>query len=88
MLVLRRKVGEAIRINDNIRIIIQEVQQGRIVRFAIDAPVEVPVHRLEIYRLIQKENQRAAHAVDLDWLKGCTEKGGTTHEPQSEPTDG
>lgn len=70
MLVLRRTVGQSIRINDDIRIVIQDVQDGRIVRFAIDAPPDVPVHRLEIYELIQKENQAAAGTDALRWLKG------------------
>jgi len=71
MLVLRRTIGQAIRINDDIRIVIQDIQDGRIVRFAIDAPPEVPVHRLEIYNLIQIENQSAAGANALNWLKGA-----------------
>jgi len=70
MLVLRRTIGQSIRINDDIRIVIQDVQDGRIVRFAIDAPPEIPVHRLEIYKLIQAENQSAASANALNWLKG------------------
>lgn len=74
MLVLRRTVGQSIRINDDIRIVIQDVQDGRIVRFAIEAPPEVPVHRLEIYRLIQQENQAAASADSLAWLKGVTDE--------------
>jgi len=70
MLVLRRTVGQSIRINDDIRIVIQDVQDGRIVRFAIDAPPDVPVHRLEIFELIQKENQAAGGTDALRWLKG------------------
>lgn len=70
MMVLRRKAGEAIRIGDDIKIIIQEVQNGRIVRFGIEAPAEVAVHRLEIYELIQAENRAASSADALAWLKG------------------
>lgn len=70
MMVLRRKVGEAIRIGDDIKITIQEVQNGRIVRFGIEAPAEVAVHRLEIYELIQAENRAASSADALAWLKG------------------
>ncbi len=68
MLVLRRRKGEAIRIGENIRIVITDVQDGRIVRFAIDAPPEVPVHRTEIHRLIQRENQAAAGDI-LRWMR-------------------
>ena len=70
MMVLRRKEGDAICIGDDIRIVIQQVQHGRGVRFAIDAPVEVPVHRLEIYKIIQQENQSACQMNALEWLKG------------------
>lgn len=76
MMVLRRKAGEAIRIGDDIKIVVQEVQNGRIVRFGIEAPADVAVHRLEIYELIQAEN-RAASSVDaLAWLKGGSDATG------------
>jgi len=71
MLVLRRKIGEVIQINDDIRIIIQDVQNEHIVRIGIEAPPEIPVHRLEIYNLIQEENKSAGSAGALNWLKGA-----------------
>ncbi len=58
MLVLTRKVGETIRIGDDISIRVVEIQRGQ-VRFAIEAPRDVPVHREEIYRLVQEENRAA-----------------------------
>jgi len=72
MLVLRRKIGQVICINDDIRIIIQDVQNEHIVRIGIEAPPEIPVHRLEIYNLIQQENKSAAGADALKWLKGAS----------------
>ncbi|GAV19436.1 carbon storage regulator [Mariprofundus micogutta] len=72
MLVLRRKIGQAIQINDDIRIVIQDVQNEHIVRIGIEAPAEIPVHRLEIYNLIQEENKSAGGAGALDWLKGAS----------------
>ena len=47
MMVLRRKVGEAIRIGNDIKIVVQEVHGGQIVRFGIEAPTELAVRRLE-----------------------------------------
>lgn len=47
MMVLRRKIGEAIRIGNDIKIVVQEIQNGQIVRFGIEAPTEVAVRRLE-----------------------------------------
>lgn len=89
MLVLRRTIGQAIRINDNIRIVIQDIQDGRIVRFAIEAPPEISVHRLEIYRLIQAENQSAASANPLHWLKGENHANSAkhNHENDHKPAD-
>ncbi len=81
MLVLRRKIGQAIRINDDIRIVIQDVQNEYIVRIGIEAPPEIPVHRMEIYELIQQENKSAGGADALKWLQGASHDstGDTEH---------
>jgi len=76
MLVLRRKIGQVICINDDIRIIIQDVQNEHIVRIGIEAPPDIPVHRLEIYNLIQQENKSAGGAEALKWLKGASHDNG------------
>ena len=66
MLVLTRKVGESIRIGDDIAVRVLDIQRGQ-VRFAIDAPREIPVHREEIYKVVQEQNLKAASAVgELD----------------------
>jgi len=80
MLVLRRKIGEVIRINDNIRIIIQDVQNEHIVRIGIEAPTDIAVHRMEIYNLIQQENRAAGGAAALNWLKGASHDDSTSTE--------
>lgn len=80
MLVLRRKAGQAIRINDNIRIKILDVQNEHIVRIGIEAPPEIPVHRLEIYNLIQQENQSAGGEDALNWLKGASHDNSTNDQ--------
>lgn len=54
MLVLRRNEGERIKIGDNITITVIDVW-GTQVRIGIDAPIEIPVHREEIYDAIQRE---------------------------------
>lgn len=77
MLVLRRKIGQVIRINDNIRIVIQDVQNEHIVRIGIEAPKDIPVHRQEIYDLIQQENRAAGGADVLNWLKGVSDESDT-----------
>ncbi len=64
MLVLTRKSGEEIFINDDIRIVVREIK-GKQIRIGIEAPPSVTVYRGEIYREVQAENRRAA-ASDLD----------------------
>lgn len=59
MLLLTRKLGENIRIGDDVKITIVEVK-GNHVKLGIDAPPSVKVHREEIYERIQQENRRAA----------------------------
>ncbi len=59
MLVLTRKSGEGIRIGDDIRIVVVEVKENQ-VKLGIEAPLELAVHRDEIYKKIQQENIRAA----------------------------
>jgi carbon storage regulator len=58
MLLLTRKLGENIRIGDDVKITIVEVK-GNHVKLGIDAPPNIKVHREEIYERIQAENRRA-----------------------------
>jgi len=51
MLILTRKLGEAIIINENIIVTILGIRGGQI-RVGIDAPLDVPVHREEIQERI------------------------------------
>jgi carbon storage regulator len=52
MLVLSRKLGEAICIGSSIKVSVLGVKGGR-VRIGLSAPREVPIHRTEIRREIQ-----------------------------------
>lgn len=54
MLILTRRVGETIVINDDINITVLGVK-GNQVRLGIDAPKEVSVNREEIHERIQRE---------------------------------
>ena len=47
MLVLSRKLGEKIFINDNICITVVDIDRGKI-RLGIDAPRDVPIYRQEL----------------------------------------
>ncbi len=67
MLVLSRKAKEAIMIGDVIKITVVEIRGIR-VRFAIEAPDEVRVHRKELYDRIRAEEvqkQREGQDVSL-----------------------
>lgn len=61
MLILTRKLGQSIIINDNVKITVTEIS-GKQVKLGIDAPTSVPVHRWEVYQRIQEENRKAADA--------------------------
>lgn len=70
MLVLTRGINETIVIGDGIEIMVVEVK-GRKVKLGVRAPLEVPVHRKEVYLGIQDENINAArnNALNLRILK-------------------
>jgi len=55
MLILTRKVGESLRIGDDVSVVVLGVK-GNQVRIGVDAPKSVSVHREEIYNRIQDEN--------------------------------
>ncbi|MBN2515995.1 MAG: carbon storage regulator CsrA [Deltaproteobacteria bacterium] len=61
MLILTRKLGQAIRIGNEIKITISDVK-GKQVRVGIEAPDEMAVHREEVYEIIQKQNVLAAES--------------------------
>ena len=69
MLVLTRKVGEAIIIGDEVTVMILGVR-GNVIRVGIDAPKKIPVHRQEIQDRMRKERQSsqapASVAVQLE----------------------
>ena len=59
MLVLSRKLNQAIMIGDDVRIVVVAVDRDT-VKLGIEAPRSVPVHRSEVYEEIQRTNRAAA----------------------------
>ena len=57
MLVLTRKIGETVIIGDNVTVTVLGIQGGQI-KFGINAPKDVSVHREEIYERIKREGKR------------------------------
>jgi carbon storage regulator len=54
MLILTRRIGETIKIGDDITVAVLSVK-GLQVRIGINAPRDVPVHREEIVEKIKRE---------------------------------
>ena len=61
MLVLTRKLGESIAIDDHIKIVVVQIK-GKQVRLGIQAPKETKIHREEVYVAIKEQNQEAVAA--------------------------
>jgi len=57
MLVLSRRSGEIITIGDNIQVMVLDVSGDR-VKIGIEAPRDVPVHRLEVRKAIDSRSDR------------------------------
>jgi carbon storage regulator len=66
MLVLTRKLGESIAIDDHIKIVVVQIK-GKQVRLGIQAPKETKIHREEVYEAIRTQNKEAVQsASDID----------------------
>jgi carbon storage regulator len=68
MLVLTRKIGETIRIGENITLTIIE-SDGHNIKLGIEAPRTVTVHREEVWQKITEENRNAAQKQSFDMAK-------------------
>jgi carbon storage regulator len=68
MLVLTRKTGQKVIINNNIEVTILETR-GDTVKIGINAPKDITIYREEIYDEIRKTNEQSRQplqATDLD----------------------
>jgi len=63
MLVLSRKKNEMVMVGDDIKIVVVEIR-GDKVRLGIEAPQDVPVHRIEVYDAIQRKKKADPDATN------------------------
>ncbi len=59
MLIVTRKVGEVVVVNDTIEVVLVSVE-GSQVRLGFNAPSDVHIYRKEVYDRIQSANREAA----------------------------
>jgi len=57
MLILTRRVGESLRIGDDVSVTVLGIK-GSQVRLGVNAPKSIPVHREEVYDRINDENSK------------------------------
>jgi carbon storage regulator len=74
MLVLSRKLGEAVLIGDNIRLTVVAIR-GNQVRLGIAAPVEVAIRRLELDWLANRSGEREPPTASPARNGGCGRTG-------------
>jgi carbon storage regulator len=68
MLVLTRKIGESIKINEDVKITVIDVK-GKNIRLGIEAPRDTKIYREEVFLRIKQENRTAATSTDIDMGK-------------------
>lgn len=67
MLILTRRPGEALYLDDNIKITVLSVQ-GRQVKLGLEIPAETTVYREEVYLKIKEQNRLALENTEQDLL--------------------
>lgn len=68
MLVLKRKIGEAIVIGNDVEVVLLGLE-GDAVKIGISAPRSIPVYRKEIHEEIKLANQGALAPLQVEELK-------------------
>ena len=83
MLILTRKKDEAIRLGEDIRIVLVQIKGGQ-VRIGIECPSTIRVLREELYEAVRQENLNALSA-DPSLVKALPTKK-KVHEDSSSPS--
>lgn len=64
MLILTRRMGESIRIGNDVTITVLGVK-GSQIRIGVDAPREVEVHREEIYQRVHDDDEQEPLTIEV-----------------------
>ena len=67
MLILTRRSGESIYLDDTIKITILEVQ-GKQIKLGLDVPDDMTVYREEVYLRIREQNLMAIETSHQDFI--------------------
>jgi carbon storage regulator len=68
MLVLTRKLGESILIEDNIKITVIDINKQQI-KLGIDAPKHISINREEVAKKVKDENQLSSASMTIKVAK-------------------
>jgi carbon storage regulator len=82
MLILTRRVGESLKIGDEVSVTVLDIK-GNQVRLGVDAPRDVPVHREEIFQRIAEENQATAAVTPATPVTRIVSKKAGRRPPQT-----
>ncbi|ACZ12646.1 carbon storage regulator CsrA [Sulfurospirillum deleyianum] len=73
MLILTRKIGEGVILNDNITVRVIDISKG-LVKLGFDAPKEMMILREELAQAIKESNIEASRSVASDALLDLSKK--------------
>ncbi|MBP6325141.1 MAG: carbon storage regulator CsrA [Sulfurospirillum sp.] len=73
MLILTRKMGEGIVLNENVTIRVVEISKG-VVKLGIDAPKEMLILREELEQAVKQSNIEASKSVSIQTLSDLSKK--------------
>ncbi len=67
MLILTRKLGESIIIDENVQISVIEINKNNI-KLGVNAPKELTIYREEVFLKIKEENSQSSSSGIIDFI--------------------
>ena len=67
MLILTRKLGESIIIDENVKISVIEINKNNI-KIGVNAPKELTIYREEVFLKIKEENAQSSSSGIIDFI--------------------